>query len=99
MALENLKAMILAAAESGIGEACAEIQSLAQDMCPVDTGDLKGSIAVSGDGLSGQVSAGSAHAGFVELGTAKMAAQPFLYPAFSAVKGTVAAKIAAHLGG
>lgn len=99
MALENLKARILAAAESGIAEACAEIQTLAQDMCPVDSGDLKGSISASGGGLSGQVSAGSGHAGFVELGTAKMAAQPFLYPAFSAVKGSVAAKIAAHMGG
>jgi HK97 gp10 family phage protein len=59
----------------------------AKILCPVDTGHLKGSItsSFSGSGRSaqttGSVTAGASYAGYVELGTSRMAPQPFMRPA------------------
>ncbi|MBE5778512.1 MAG: hypothetical protein E7331_04180 [Clostridiales bacterium] len=94
MVFDAIRTAILTAAEGGVSEAVAEVQALSQSLCPVESGTLRGSIAAESGGLSGSVSAGSSHGAYVELGTAKMAARPFLYPAFSLVKGTVVGKIA-----
>lgn len=44
-------------------------------------------LEISSNGLSGRVSAGTDYSGYVELGTRKMTAQPFMRPAFRVVKG------------
>ncbi len=56
----------------------------AKQRCPVDTGALRNSIAARKNGLKATVGAGNNnvnYASFVEYGTYKMAAQPFMTPA------------------
>lgn len=94
MVFEAIRQAILSAAESGVSEATEEVQTLARSFCPVESGTLRESIEAECGGLSGRVSAGAAYGAYVELGSREKAARPFLYPAFSAVKGKVAGKIA-----
>ena len=68
-----------------LGRLCEDIAVDARRMAPVLTGDLRNSIDVLGvsNGV-GRVGAGDAsvdYAAYVELGTRKMAPQPFLRPA------------------
>ena len=59
----------------------ADIEAGAKDKAPIDTGNLQNSIAGEMDGpLSGKVIAGADYAAYVELGTHKAAAQPFMVP-------------------
>ena len=68
-------------------KAAAGITRDAKALAPVDTGNLRSSIGmkVTGDGRAGAMRAEigpTAHYGiFVELGTSRMAAQPYLRPA------------------
>jgi hypothetical protein len=61
---------------------CDDIAQDAQRLAPVLTGDLRNSIETLGvqDGV-GRVGSDVDYAGCVELGTRKMAAQPYLKPA------------------
>ena len=58
----------------------------ARGLAPVDTGALRESIETDAarvlTELAGLVVAGADYAAFVEHGTSRMAAQPFLFPAF-----------------
>lgn len=58
----------------------------ARDRAPVDTGFLRSTIeSVSiADGKIAEIFVGASYSGFVEYGTYKMAARPFLTPAFEA---------------
>jgi HK97 gp10 family phage protein len=53
---------------------------------PVDTGFLRSSVGVDidGDSLGGEVGPTAEYGAFVELGTTRMAPQPYLGPAFEA---------------
>lgn len=53
----------------------------ARAACPVDTGTLRDSIEFTSDDKSASISANTNYASFVEYGTYKMAAQPYLRPA------------------
>lgn len=77
------------------------IVTTAKSIVPVDTGYLKSSIfAESGErGKSADVIVGAPYAAFVEYGTYKMAAQPFLTPAFEAHAEELALEIMAPLLG
>ena len=61
--------------------------ALAQYYCPIDTGRLQSSIHYIGNFpdfilIANAVNPqGQAYAGYVEFGTSKMAAQPFMWPA------------------
>lgn len=62
------------------------VQRSAKQKAPVDTGDLEGSIRRSFSGANtsmptGRVSTNIEYAVYVEYGTSKMLAQPFLRPA------------------
>ncbi|WP_214807617.1 HK97-gp10 family putative phage morphogenesis protein [Exiguobacterium sp. s102] len=59
------------------------IESGAKRLAPVDTGQLRSSIKgkVSGGGYEGNVTPTVEHAPFVEYGTRKMPAQPYMLPA------------------
>lgn len=60
------------------------ISSNAKKRAPVDTGNLRGSISSTAklnDGFTGEIKATAEHAPFVEFGTRKMAAQPYMGPA------------------
>jgi HK97 gp10 family phage protein len=65
-----------------IADVVAEIVAKARENAPVLSGALRDSIHAE----DGQVVADSDHALFVELGTSKMAAQPFLSPAVKEVQ-------------
>jgi len=62
-----------------------KVLSTSQGTVPVDTGELKGSgysSSIAG-GKEAEVGYTAEYAGYVEYGTYKMAAQPYLGPAFA----------------
>lgn len=67
-----------------VGESALRIQEGAKKRAPVDTGALRNSITVDfyEVGLAAQIGPHMPYAPYVEHGTRKMAAQPFLGPAF-----------------
>jgi HK97 gp10 family phage protein len=65
------------AGEAGVRAVAEDVATFARQMVPVDTGELRDSIEVTGEG----VVAGTDHAVYVEFGTFKMTAEPFLRPA------------------
>lgn len=75
--------------ESAIGAALEEIGLLAEGYaarkCPVDTGNLRASITHEADAGGNAVYIGTnvEYAPYVELGTSRQEAQPFLRPAAS----------------
>lgn len=75
--------------DSAIGAALEEIGLLAEgyaaEMCPVDTGNLRASIAheVDAGGNAVYIGTNVEYAPYVELGTSRQKAQPFLRPAAS----------------
>lgn len=75
--------------DSAIGAALEEIGLLAENYaarkCPVDTGNLRGSITHEVDAGDNAVYIGTnvEYAPYVELGTSRQKAQPFLMPAAS----------------
>lgn len=58
-----------------------EAEGYAKDLCPVDTGRLRGSITHTTDGSAAYIGTNVTYGKYVELGTARMAAQPYLAPA------------------
>lgn len=95
-ALASLRAVVAPVNDQRIGEnAAVALEPVAEDarrLAPVDDGDLRDSIVVSRslaepnafDGKAvfvGPLMGNVFYAGFLELGTVKMRAQPFLAPA------------------
>jgi HK97 gp10 family phage protein len=88
-----------AAALSGLQEVAGELAAAiiaerAAELAPVDTGELRGSIGPQRLGGGWAVVASAPHAGYVEYGTSKMAAQPYLRPAAQGVDGKSIAQAA-----
>ena len=73
-----------------------DVETKAKQICPVDTGRLRGSIThVLGDENGQQVAyVGSVveYAIYQELGTYKMGAQPYLRPALQSVMGGISSE-------
>ena len=67
-----------------------QVDRAAKHLCPVDTGRLRSSITneigQADQGLVAAVGTDVEYAPYVELGTSKMAAQPFLLPALEAAQ-------------
>lgn len=74
-----------------------DIESLAKQKVPVDTGYLKSTLGftLGVDDLIAVIGASANYAAYVEYGTAKMAPRPYLGPAFEAVRPAFEADIAA----
>lgn len=72
-------------------KAARDIEALGKAVVPVDTGALKNSIQArkTDKELEREVAAGQHYAGFVEFGTTRMPARPFLTPAFERVRPTL----------
>jgi len=90
MAFE-LRAGRVAAAQAGDRAAALlalKLRNEAVRRCPVDTGRLRQSIGLQkvGDGHY-RVGTNVVYAPYVEFGTRRMAAQPFMRPALEAVRG------------
>lgn len=81
LVVDGINAAVLRALEQ-IGMAA---EGYAKDLCPVDTGNLRNSITHTVDEKNGAAYIGTnvEYGPYVELGTAKQAAQPFLKPAAS----------------
>lgn len=66
------------------------IETAAKRLCPVDTGNLRSSITHvlgrDGAGLYCDIGSDVEYARYIEFGTWKMAAQPFLVPAIRAAR-------------
>lgn len=76
----------LPALEAAMGEAVGIVNGEAKDIVPVDSGNLRSSIhGLVEDGntkeITGKVATSTEYAPYVEFGTSKMGAQPFLWPA------------------
>lgn len=71
----------------GMQDACLLVEEKATQKVPVDTGYLKGTITnkviKDGSKVEGYVYSTAEYAPYVELGTNKMEAKPFLFPALS----------------
>ncbi len=73
-----------------------EVRDLAVDVVAVKTGRLKGSLQLDDSGLAllvMRVGTNVIYGKFVEFGTRKMAARPFLFPAFFAKEGEIIRRI------
>lgn len=99
--IPELIAMVDANARSAPKKVADRIAVTARSLAPVDTGALRGSIeSVSVErGYSADVIAGAEYAAYVEYGTYKMAAQPFLTPAVDQHAAEFLAEVVLPLGG
>src|SRR5438034_2258318 len=89
---------INSAIAQGFAEAGQSMVSEMQTQCPVDTGALQSSIAVSeASSQSLVIEAGEDYAIYVEMGTAYMAAQPFFFPVVDQYKTQIPQMILSHL--
>ena len=63
-------------------EACGlQGEGYAKMLCPVDTGNLRNSITHDADQTTAYIGTNVEYAAYVELGTSKSKAQPYLQPA------------------
>lgn len=69
-------------AEREILRTALDIQSTARRRCPVKTGRLRNSVAIGGTRWEITIGTNVEYAPFVEFGTRRMRARPFLFPAF-----------------
>lgn len=67
--------------ENIVKTAAYKVERKAKQKCPVDKGRLKGSITTKTQGIEAEVGTNVEYATFIEYGTVKMAAQPFMTPA------------------
>ena len=65
-----------------LAEGALVIAQQAENNCPVDTGYLRSTVFVQENGDDVEIGFEAPYASYVEFGTYKMAAQPFLRPAF-----------------
>jgi HK97 gp10 family phage protein len=65
------------------------VEGQAKALVPVDTGNLRNSITHEVKKQEARVGTNVEYAPFVELGTVKMAAQPYLNPALELNKGNI----------
>jgi HK97 gp10 family phage protein len=65
------------------------VEGQAKALAPVDTGNLRNSITHEVEGQEAKVGTNVEYAPYVELGTVKMAAQPYLNPALEQNKGNI----------
>lgn len=72
-------------ARTAVAKAAADVQARAQIAAPVDTGFLQGSISTTNRGLEAEVGPTAHYGVYVEMGTSRMAPQPYLFPALDVV--------------
>ena len=98
-ALEPLAAAIEQGARLGAWQGAEHIAQLARAQSPVQTGALRQSIVCRAGAAPACAEAAvcAPHAVYVELGTARMPARPFLLPAFSQGRGAAVQAVAAAI--
>ena len=96
-----------AAVQGGIKSAIAralerigmQAEGYAKDMCPVDTGNLRNSITHTSDNKFAYIGTNVEYGKYVELGTRRMSAQPYLKPAATGHTQTYRNIVKDELGG
>lgn len=92
--LSRLAAQMPEAMHEALLQTGADIASLASQLAPVDTGNLRDSIgAVPVSSTQVEIGTAELYGKFQEYGTSQMAAQPFLTPAFVEVEATFVARM------
>lgn len=90
--LDDFREELTKKAAKGVARGCEEVEAEAKARCPVSTeatrpggphGELRASINTQIEGLSGTVGTNKEYAMYVEFGTCKMAAQPYLVPSLA----------------
>lgn len=85
--------------DRAVRETANEVRNVAANLAPVDTGDLRDSLeAIKVVNGVYWVQDGVEYGIYQELGTYKMAAQPFLVPAIEQAEATLTAKLQEQLG-
>lgn len=81
---ENVVKEVESKVKNTVNQNVHQMEGQAKMLAPVDTGHLRQSIntELSNGGMTGEVSTNVEYALFVEYGTSRQAAQPFMYPAF-----------------
>lgn len=89
-ALAMLPTAVRAQARAAMSKAGADIEATAKNLAPVDTGNLRNSISrtetVTDAGMRIEIGPTAKYAGFVENGTSRARAQPYLRPAIERVE-------------
>ena len=96
--IDDLKNKLKNNLPNGIAKAGEAVVKQAQAICPVDTGALRESIHSEAEGLTAIVSANTHYALYVEMGTYKMPAQPYLVPGLENSEADIEACIKEALG-
>ena len=78
---EAVKKAVADTVTKALTEAALIVEGAAKNLSPVDTGNLKGSITHAVGKDDARVGTNVEYAPYVEYGTSKMAAQPYLRPA------------------
>jgi len=78
----QLNAIGLAFTVDDLAEGALVIATQAENNCPVDTGFLRSTVFVREAGDDVEIGFEAPYSSYVEFGTYKMAAQPYLRPAF-----------------
>ena len=76
-------------------KAAFDIEAQAKTRAAVDTGNMKNSINASGDKLAWRVDSPAEYSLYVEFGTSRMGAQPFMVPAVEMVRPSFLAALKA----
>jgi len=73
--------------DRAVQKAGLDCERYAKQRCPVDTGNLRASITYENTGrFQCMVGTNVEYAPYVELGTSRQAAQPYLFPAYARAK-------------
>jgi HK97 gp10 family phage protein len=101
-AIDALIATLTAKVEALIEKYLVLIEDDAKHLVPVDTGALRDSITHTLEAMAGEVTAGNdtvTYAQYVEYGTSRAAAQPFMRPSFERYAPSFLAELQAMIGG
>jgi HK97 gp10 family phage protein len=94
--LRRLQAAQAVAVADAVTAGARDIQAAARERLPRRSGRLARSVSVeiTPDGLAATIGTELAHGTYLELGTRRMAARPWLQPALLAVRSSVRARFA-----
>lgn len=93
----NVKAV--SALDKAIRETAYAIEAKSKGVCPVDTGNLRGSISTTCGFMNAEVGPTAEYGHFVEYGTSRMRPQPYMGPAADAEFPQLEARVNRLLGG
>jgi HK97 gp10 family phage protein len=87
---EEAREKLIRAIVHHLNSAANSVETIARELAPVDTGNLRANIRqtkfATDDNLSVTIESGADYSLYVEYGTVNMDAQPFLTPAFESGK-------------